>query len=153
MTSRCTIPARWAACSACAACATTDMVDAGSSRPARRIQAHQRLAVDVLHHQVTDLAVVGERGGAEVVHLHDARVPQRGHHPGLGVEPGGELGVGDQRRQQHLHRDLAVQQGVGALPDGAHAAGRDAFAQPVTVAEDHSSSQHRATVPAAGQPD
>ncbi|PSK61711.1 hypothetical protein B0E53_06392 [Micromonospora sp. MH33] len=37
-TSRCTIPARWAACSACAACATTDMVDAGSSRPARRIQ-------------------------------------------------------------------------------------------------------------------
>ncbi len=38
-TSRCTMPARCAACNASAVCATTDMVVTGSSRPNRRTRA------------------------------------------------------------------------------------------------------------------
>ena len=67
-------------------------------------------------------------------------------HPRLGPEPGDEIGVGDQRGQQHLDRDLAAE-GVGGTPDVAHAAGRDTFVQAVPAAEYDTLGEHLATVP------
>jgi hypothetical protein len=95
----------------------------------------QRLAGHELHDQVVGPAAVGQVVLAAVEDLDDAGVPQGGHDPRLGTEAGDEVGVGDQRRQQDLDRDLTAEDEVLGTPDVAHAARGDTLVQAVPTAE------------------
>ncbi|RAN93592.1 hypothetical protein GUI43_06584 [Micromonospora noduli] len=103
--------------------------------PGRLDPLGQRLAGDELHDEVVRPPAVGEVVRTAVEDLHDAGVPQRRHDPGLGAEPGDEIGIGDQRRQEDLDRDLSAEDQVGGTPNVAHAARGDTFVQAVATAE------------------
>lgn len=95
----------------------------------------QRLTGDELHHQVVGPAAAGQVVLTAVEDLHHAGVAQGGHDPGLGTEPGDEVGVGHQGGKQDLHRDRATEDKVCGTPDVAHAAGGDTVIKAVPTAE------------------
>ncbi len=86
-----------------------------------------------LHHDVRDAP-----GLPVVVHLHDVRVAEGRHGPGLGSETLGKTGVARQIGEQHFDRDRAAEHLVVSPPDLTHAAPGDRFAQGVPVPEPRS---------------
>jgi hypothetical protein len=111
-----------------------------------RDAVRQRFTVDVGHHQVGGRAAV-EAALAEVVHVDDVRVPERGQNAGLGPEPRREPRIGQQRGQQHLDGDAAAQHDVGGAPDLTHAAAGEEGVETVSVAEKFSGAKHMGALP------
>ncbi len=114
----------------------------GGQGAALRDQVRQGAALDVLHDQVGGGVTAGQLGLAVVVDAYDVGVGERGDGLGLGREPLGEAGLVQQRGQQRLDGDLALQDGVLGAPHLAHAAHRDAFEQAVALPESHFRAQH-----------
>ena len=89
-------------------------------------------SVHVLHHHVVhavDRAPVEDR--------HDVRVVERRGRASLAAEPVDEPGIGGEGSVQDLDRDLAVEHGVMAEVDLAHASRRDPLGDPVAAVEGH----------------
>ena len=77
----------------------------------------QRVALDVLHHQVGHPAVL-----ALVQDAHDVRVREPGGGLRLAAQPVEELRVAGQVGVQHLQCHIPLQPAVGGQVDGGHAA-------------------------------
>jgi hypothetical protein len=78
------------------------------------------LALDVLHHDVRELAF-----GAEVVHLHDMGMVEPRHGAHFALEAHGIVARGrlvDRARQDGLDRDPAVEARVQSVVDQSHGA-------------------------------
>ncbi len=84
----------------------------------------ERLALQVLHDQVVDLAAL-VRLGADVVQRADVGMRERRDGLRLAVEALLHLGIQREVRRQHLDGDRAVQPRVGGLVDLPHAARAD----------------------------
>ena len=106
LTSRCTMPAAWAAPRASAAWASRSRRQPGSSGAPGRSSAESGWPSTQLHHQVRARGrrPVGRGGLAEVEDRGDARVVQRGGVPRLGLEAGAEHRVVGVLRLEHLDR-------------------------------------------------
>ena len=105
-------------------------------------RAGQRLALDVLHDQVGDLAAALDLALAVVVHVDHARVVDGGHGARLAAEALDEALLLQQGRQQHLDRDGTAQDRVLGLPHVAHAPAGDALVEPVSAAQNRPRPQH-----------
>ncbi|WP_239516537.1 hypothetical protein [Streptomyces sp. ICC4] len=105
----------------------------GGERPALRADLVERPALDELHHDVRDHLAGLDPALAVVVDVDDPGVAERGEDHGLPAEPRREPDVVEQRRKQHLHRDLPSEHAVVGPPDLAHAAPADPLGQRVTV--------------------
>ena len=89
------------------------------------------LALDVLHHDVREIAF-----GSEVVHLHDIGMVEPRHGAHFALEAHGVLARGrlvERARQDGLDRDPAVQRGVQAVVDQAHRAFPEHALDPVAA--------------------
>ena len=119
-TSRCTRPCAWAAARPAAVWRPIRRISRTVQRPLAVEPRLQRFAGDVLHDQ--------ERGGAvglDVVNRHDVLVNDgRGRRASRAKSLPGRAAAG-QVRGEHLDRHRAVQLGIKALEDDAHAAGAD----------------------------
>ncbi len=119
-TSRCTMPAAWAAASASAAWRSSGAASSGVSAPSRRTSSASVTPLDVLHHQPVVVALLDEVEDGD-----DVRVVEARREPGLPLGPL-EVGGPDAGRQaQPLQRHLPAEHLVGAEPDRAHATATD----------------------------
>ena len=80
----------------------------------------ERLALEILHHQVVDVAVA-----ADVVHHADVRMGERGHGARLALESQPSLGIRGEILRQDLDGDRPIEPRVAGLVDLAHAAGAE----------------------------
>ncbi len=87
-TSRCTMPARWAAASAESTGSSTANARPGAIGASLAMRVAQRVAGDQLHHQEHGAVVV-----ALVEHRDDVRVGEPGRRPGLAHEALGEVAI------------------------------------------------------------
>jgi hypothetical protein len=92
---------------------------------------------------------VGALELAPVVDVDDVRVRQAGGRLRLTAEPLDEVGVGGELGEQHLDRDLAVEQEVARGEHVGHAAASDPFVDLVTVVDDRRFAVVRHVVPSA----
>ena len=117
----------------CAATATAQEIGSGRSGVD---EGPQRVAADVLHHQVEAV-----EGGVEtgVVDLRDAVMLDACGDPGFPLEAAGEfVGVlvgGDGAGADEFDGDFTVEDGVVAAPHLAHAAGLDVLDQLVPAGD------------------
>jgi hypothetical protein len=112
------MPCVCAASRASAICAATSTAWAKGNGHGATCQAlRERLAREVLHHQVRRVVV-----RANVVERADVRVCERGDRARLTLEAHATLGIGAERGRQGLGRDRATEAGVAGLADLAHAA-------------------------------
>ena len=87
-------------------------------RASRPLEASgERLALEILHHQVLDVAVA-----ADVVHHADVRMGERGDGARLTLEAQPSLGIRGEIRRQDLDGDGPIEPRVAGLVDLAHAA-------------------------------
>jgi len=80
----------------------------------------ERLALDILHHEVT-----GTVAGPDVVQRVDVRVVEGGDRARFLLEPAATIGICGEIRREHFDRDGATQPRVAGLLDLAHPAGAD----------------------------
>jgi hypothetical protein len=97
----------------------------------------ERWPVDQLEHQRRRVA-----GRLEAIDRGDVGMVQRGQQLGFAAEPHQSIGVGEERRWQHLQRHVALQRAVAPAIDLAHPAfaelGQDVVgAEPGTGRERH----------------
>ena len=83
----------------------------------------ERLAVDQLEDDATQVAVAGE-----AVHGADVRMVQRCQEPGLALESRESFLIVQERRRQHLDGDVPMQGVIVRAVDLAHAPRADARA-------------------------
>jgi hypothetical protein len=82
-------------------------------RPLRaREPRRQRLAVEILHHEIVGVAV-----SADVVHHADVRMRERGDGAGLALEAGAALGIRGDGGPENFQRDGAIEPRVARLVD------------------------------------
>ena len=132
--SRCTSPASWAKLSAAATSLAISAACLAVTRPLERRMSAERAAVDVLHGDE-----VGAGVPAPVVDADDVRVAEVGGRLRLAPEALDEVGVDGELGEQHLDRDLAVEQAVAPEEHVGHAAAPDALAQLVAIVDDRRS--------------
>ena len=99
-----------------------DRIDQGQGQPRRQgalvvDDVAQRVALDVLHHQIGEPAVF-----ALVQDAHDVRVGEPGGGLGFAAQPVQELRVVGQMGMEDLQRDIALQPLVRGEVDGGHPA-------------------------------
>ena len=80
----------------------------------------ERLAIEVLHHEVIDVAVA-----ADVVHHADVRMGERGYGARLTLEAQASFGICGEILRQHFDGDRPIEPRVAGLVDLAHAAGAE----------------------------
>ena len=87
-------------------------------KPRRSAQpVRERLAFEILEHQVVELAVA-----ADVVDGADVRIVQRGNRARFLLEALPRFRIGRERAGEHLDGDRAIEPGVARAVDLAHAA-------------------------------
>ncbi len=97
----------------------------------------QRAPIDVLHGDEVRRGVL-----APVEHVDDVGVVEVGRRLGLTAETLDEVRVNGELGEQHLDRDLAVEQPVVAQEHVGHAAATDALEHLVALVDDHRSISH-----------
>ena len=123
--SRWTMPWSCTACIAEAAWAMRSIAAAGGDAAQPPEEAVQRFAVHELHHQDA-VARAGHLVDPVVVDVHDSRMVDRRHRPGLALETHQESRIVRTAWEQHLDGDGAGQDDVLTTPHLTHTTGADA---------------------------
>ncbi len=99
--------------------------------------SRQCLSLEILHHEIVDIAVP-----SDVVKRADVRVCQRRNRLRFAVEPVAERGVGGERSRQDLDRDRPIQARVTRPVHFAHATGANRRLKLIRSKADAGSQSH-----------